>query len=409
MPNLRLTAYIVCLLIAMVNPVFAEDGQVRAVTQDIESATDATTVQETQETAVSVSAEKERPLEKEDKGVQTSITTIIETSISQQQVEASPLVDKDQAASQAELAENDEQPEVSLLEVMDALAQFGDHKKLADYIDQYYQQNPDIAQNKYPNLAYDAAITGMKNLLNYLIKHNPEKMMQAYEEGPTVLGYIAGDNQVEMANLLLKNQLDPNDPGNTDQEYPLYLAINSGNLQMITLLMDYGAKVHIGDRFHSPLGLILDNNDLQILNVIHAYDFRLESVNAELVRLLIDYLNSELVEEEVLSILLNHGFDPHQKNAEGKDFFAIADERVKTKDVLAMLKDLSSSSLQTEAQEEVTSVVSEAVSPEQKAIHAKPSEADDITSVKEAPEKMETSSSDEDAQEKNIQKEDVTQ
>jgi ankyrin repeat protein len=316
----RSTVYIGCFLMTLINPAFAEDEQTRAGVQGGKT-----------EKAVEPTLKSEASA-KTDQTINRSIATIIESSMSQQQAEAS--------IEQDELTVTEGLPQASFLEVMDALAQFGDDKKLSDYIAQYYQDNPDVAQNKYPNLAYDAAITGMQHLLNYLIKHNPEKILLAYENGPTVLGYIAGDNQVEAAKRLLENQLDPNDPGNTDAEYPLYLAINSGNLQMITLLMDYGAKVHIGDRFHSPLSLLLDNNDLQILNVIHAYDFKLESTNPDLVRLLIDYLNSELVEEEVLGILLMHGFDPHQKNKAGKSFFTIAEEQVKTKDVLVMLKDL---------------------------------------------------------------------
>lgn len=392
MLNLRLTAYSVCLLFAMVNPVFAEDEQTRAIVLETKVEM---SEQEVVERIEQNQTEKESLTEKENQNITAKVATIIETSMSQQQAEASMFED---------VSENKELPQVSFLEVMDALAQFGDDKKLSDYIAQYYEQNPEVAQNKYPNLAYDAAITGMLNLLKYLIKHNPEKTLLAYENGPTVLGYIAGDNQVDAAKLLLESQFDPNDAGNTDQEYPLYLAINSGNLQMITLLMDYGAKVHIGDRFHSPLGLLLDNNDLQILNVIHAYDFKLESTNADFVRLLIDYLNSELVEEEVLSILLTHGFDPYEQNAEGKDFFAIADEQIKTKDVLAMLKDLSTPSVSSEDQVEAESASDDVENTEAKASEV----VEDAVVEKEASE-SETSSSDEDSQEKDVQKEEVTQ
>ncbi|MGV6808950.1 MAG: ankyrin repeat domain-containing protein [bacterium] len=231
--------------------------------------------------------------------------------------------------------------DVSWLELMEALAQFGDKKKLDKYIQDYYQNNPDVANGLYPHLFYDAAITGNINFLNYLITYYPDRLFINYQNGPTVLGYIAGDNQLAIAELLLKAGLNPNDLGNTEADYPLSLAINSGNLQMVKLLLEYGASVHIGQAYHSPLGLLLDNNDLETLKVIDVYDFTLDPLDNELRQLIIAYLNAELVEEEVLSVLVQHGFDPRLYTNDQASFLEVAKEQVKNPDVLAMLADVS--------------------------------------------------------------------
>lgn len=236
---------------------------------------------------------------------------------------------------------NAEANDISWLELMDALAQFGDKKKLDNYIQAYYQDNPDVAYGNHPHLFYDAAITGMINFLHYLIKYYPERLFINYKKGPTVLGYIAGDNQLAIARTLLKAGIDPNDTGNTEATYPLSLAINSGNLQMITLLLEFGANVHIGSAYHSPLGLLLDNNDLETLKVIDAYDFTLDPLDDELRQLVIAYLNAELVEEEILSILVHHGFDPRLYTSKQPSFLEMAKTQVKSPDVLAMFADLS--------------------------------------------------------------------
>jgi len=236
---------------------------------------------------------------------------------------------------------NAETNDISWLELMDALAQFGDNKKLDKYIQTYYQANPEVAYGNHPHLFYDAAITGMINFLHYLIQYYPDRLFINYKNGPTVLGYIAGDNQIAIARTLLKAGINPNDAGNTEAAYPLSLAINSGNLQMIALLLEFGAKVHIGSAYHSPLGLLLDNNDLETLKVIDAYDFTLDPLDDELRQLVIAYLNAELVEEEILSILVHHGFDPRLYTSKQPSFLEIAKNQVKSPDVLAMFADLS--------------------------------------------------------------------
>lgn len=231
--------------------------------------------------------------------------------------------------------------DVSWLELMEALAQFGDKKKLDKYIQLYYQNNSDVNNGIYPHLFYDAAITGSINFLDYLITYYPDRLFVNYQNGPTVLGYIAGDNQLAIAKLLLKAGLDPNDLGNTEADYPLSLAISSGNLQMVKLLLKYGASVHIGQAYHSPLGLLLDNNDLETLKVIDAYHFTLDPLDHELRQLVIAYLNAELVEEEVLSILVQHGFDPRLYSNDQASFLEEAKAQVKNPDVLALLADVS--------------------------------------------------------------------
>lgn len=226
------------------------------------------------------------------------------------------------------------------LEELEALAQFKATDVLSQSVRDYYAKNPDIARGKHPTLLHDAAIMGSLNLLKYLVKNDPHGIDFAYENGPTPLGYIAGDNQLNSAKILLKAGANPNDSGNTDGVFPLSSAVNSGNVKMIRLLLGYNALIHIGAYYQSPLELVLEKNDIETLHIFNQHSFVLDSMDDELRIILIEYLNSELVEEEVLKILKNHGLDIHAKTPEKPSFYEEYADKIRFSDVKQMLLDV---------------------------------------------------------------------
>ena len=238
----------------------------------------------------------------------------------------------------------------SLLDDLDVLAKFNATDVLSKSIKDYYASDAGLSNGKYPSLLHDAAIFGEVNLLKYLIKNDPHGIEYAYKDGPTPLGYIAGDNQLESAKLLLQAGADPNNPGNTDV-FPLAAAVNSGNMEMIRLLLKYKATIHIGAYFQSPLNLVLERNDIEILELFDQQDnFILDSMDNELRIMVTEYLNSDLVEESVLRILKNHGFDIYAKTEEKPSFIEEYGKKIEYSDVKQLLLDIygSNSSINSE-------------------------------------------------------------
>jgi hypothetical protein len=238
------------------------------------------------------------------------------------------------------------------LEQLENLAEFeasnkGARNTLQGSIDKYYAD--ELTQDKYPTLLHDAAITGLLNLLSYLIKNGPHKVNYAYIDGPTALGYISGDNQLKAAKTLLLAGADANHVGNMAGQFPLSAAIISGNIQMVKLLLSHGAKVHIGLAYQSPLNLILERNDLEMLQMLDEHEFTFDPFNEELRKLVLSYLNSDFVEEAVLRILIKHGFDIYSKNAEHSSFVEQYAKQINHSDVKQMLSELY---LESQAQSE---------------------------------------------------------
>ena len=228
----------------------------------------------------------------------------------------------------------------SFLDELEALAELQATNVLGQSVVEYYAKNTDIDQGKYPTLLHDAAIIGTLKLLEYLVKHDSHDVNFPYQGGPTPLGYIAGDNQIGSAKILLNAGADPNDMGDTDGIYPLSSAVTSGNMKMIQLLLEHGAKVHIGAYYQSPLGITLEKNDIETLQLFSTYGFQLDSMDDELRIIVVEYLNSDFVEEEVLRILKTHGFDIYAKTKEKASFFTEYGDKIEESDVKKMLQDL---------------------------------------------------------------------
>ena len=237
-----------------------------------------------------------------------------------------------------------EKSPLSFLDTLETLAEFKETDVLEKSVRDYYAKDSDLEQGKYPTLLHDAAILGKLNLLKYLVEHDTHGIEYAYQNGPTPLGYIAGDNQIESAKILLIAGADTNNPGNTDGVFPLSSAVTSGNTKMIELLLSHGALVHIGAYFQSPLGLVLEKNDIEILQLFDRYPFKLDSMDDELRILLVEYLNSDLVEEEILKILIKHGLDIYAQTEEKPSFIKEYGKQIEHSDVKHMLQDLYNTS-----------------------------------------------------------------
>ena len=233
-----------------------------------------------------------------------------------------------------------EKPSTAFLDELESLAKFKATDVLQQSVKDYYAKNPALAKGKYPTLLHDAAIMGSLNLLQYLVENDPHGIESAYINGPTPLGYIAGDNQLNSAKILLKAGADPDNPGNTDGVFPLASAVTSGNTKMIRLLLQYDATIHIGAYFQSPLGLALERNDIEILQLFDSFRFVVDSMDDELRIILIEYLNSDLVEEELLRILVAHGLDIYAKTEDKASFIKEYGEKIEHSDIKHMLQDL---------------------------------------------------------------------
>lgn len=228
----------------------------------------------------------------------------------------------------------------TFLDQLEALAKFQVNDLLDQSVQAYYGADIALEQGDHPTLLHDAAIMGLLNLLDYLVKHDSHGVDYAYKDGPTPLGYIAGDNQLDAAKILLKAGANPNNEGNMEGKFPLSSAIISGNVQMVRLLLDYKAKIHKGHYYQSPLGLILERNDLEILQIVDGYDFQLDALDDELRKLVLEYLNSDFIEEDVLKILIRHGFDIYAKSPDTVAFIQQYSEQIKHTDVKQMLQEL---------------------------------------------------------------------
>ena len=233
-----------------------------------------------------------------------------------------------------------EKPSTAFLDELESLAKFKATDVLQQSVRDYYAKDPELKQGKYPTLLHDAAIMGALNLLQYLVENDPHGIESAYTNGPTPLGYIAGDNQLNSAKILLKAGADSNNPGNTDGIFPLASAVTSGNMKMIRLLLQYDAAVHVGAYFQSPLGLALEKNDIEVIQLFDSFRFTVDSMDDELRIILIEYLNSDLVEEELLRILVAHGLDIYAKTKNKASFIKEYGEKIEHSDVKHMLQDL---------------------------------------------------------------------
>jgi len=228
----------------------------------------------------------------------------------------------------------------TFLDQLEALAKFQVNDLLEKSVRAYYDADIALEQGDHPTLLHDAAIMGLLNLLDYLVKHDAHGVDYAYKKGPTPLGYIAGDNQLDAAKILLEAGANPNNEGNMEGKFPLSSAIISGNVQMVRLLLDYKAQIHSGHYYQSPLGLILERNDLEILQIVDRYDFQLDALDDELRKLVLEYLNSDFIEEDVLKILIKHGFDIYAKSPDTAAFIQKYSKQIKHADVKQMLQDL---------------------------------------------------------------------
>jgi hypothetical protein len=266
----------------------------------------------------------------------------------------------------------------SFLEQLEALAEYEINDLLQQSMQNYYAADIALAQGDHPILLHDAAIMGLLNLLSYLVEHDPHGVDYAYKNGPTPLGYIAGDNQLAAAKILLKAGANPNNSGNMEEQFPLSSAIISGNVQMVRLLLAYKAKIHNGHYYQSPLGLILERNDLEMLQIVDHYNFQLDALDDELRKLVLEYLNSDFIEEDVLKILIKHGFDIYAKTPKIAAFIQQYAQQIKHDDVKKMLQDLYSSHEKSTIQNAVIADLEEKSLQQQPTLSVKTSENNSV-------------------------------
>ena len=118
---------------------------------------------------------------------------------------------------------------------------------------------------------------------------------------------------------------------------PLHAAVETGNFEIMQILLAYGAKPNIRDyQKRTPLMMLDEAADPEIARVLLAYGAKIKLVDSERNTVLHHY--AEFDDAEIVRLLISHGADPNAKNKSGRTALMIAAENENEMSVAALLE-----------------------------------------------------------------------
>lgn len=106
---------------------------------------------------------------------------------------------------------------------------------------------------------------------------------------------------------------------------PLHAAVETGNFEIMQILLAYGAKPNLRDyQKRTPLMMLDEDADPEIARVLLAYGAKIKVIDSERNTVLHHY--AEFDDADMVRFLVSHGADPNAKNKAGRTALMIAAE-----------------------------------------------------------------------------------
>ncbi|MYC25880.1 MAG: hypothetical protein F4X56_08190 [Gammaproteobacteria bacterium] len=149
------------------------------------------------------------------------------------------------------------------------------HNKNIDYVEKYLDQHPDQLTETEIGQGFAAAVRNSDTQLVKLLLNNGFKVPSSLSICQTYLWY-----DLDLAELLLKNGMDPNLP-NWQRVTPLHHMAGQGNVSAAKLFLNYGANPLLVDAEYgtTPLGWAAREGQTDFVNFLLSYDADLKTSN----------------------------------------------------------------------------------------------------------------------------------
>jgi len=139
----------------------------------------------------------------------------------------------------------------------------------------------------------------------------------AVVEYSTELGRAVADDDIEKARELIANGADPNGKENDYGKItPVFIAVENGNLEMVKLLLDAGAKLSVKDEEkQTPLMRLDGDAGPELVELLVRHGMKVDAKDKEGNTALI--IAAQGAKAEVLKALIDAGADANKANKEG--------------------------------------------------------------------------------------------
>jgi uncharacterized protein len=153
--------------------------------------------------------------------------------------------------------------------VMHLAAGKGDFDMLKLLIESGCQLNKKTVEDRLP--IHYAILNGKVDVIAFLIQEGKQTWQQRDAYGNTLLHYGAKSSSIELIDLLLNQDLDPN-ALNDQFETPIFNAVKYGTIETVRLLLANDAYIEIHNRrFETPIDTAMIYNKQDILKYLNDY------------------------------------------------------------------------------------------------------------------------------------------
>lgn len=149
--------------------------------------------------------------------------------------------------------------------------------------------NAEILQGR--PMLYVCAWQNRQKCVEYLIEQKAD-VNKRTNGGNTSLYVASGGGYSEIVRILLENKADPNLKTETDDQTPLFAAISFPSFECVKLLCNYGAKVHISNKFDQNVYNLCEREgrtvtrieeNKKIVEYLHEYQNQIEEACLDIV------------------------------------------------------------------------------------------------------------------------------
>jgi len=173
--------------------------------------------------------------------------------------------------------------------------------RMCDLLEQTIQSAADIQSfnAEHPTLLIKAVTTGYEALVNFVLKYKPN--INLIHEGESALTIALRKNFISIAELLIRHGATINDP----HVAPLHSAIAQGNIELITFLLSHRADPNLIDtKEQAPLAIAIKTGSLPIVKLLLNAGADLADQQNKKTFLMIACEHNQL---EIAKLLLEHG------------------------------------------------------------------------------------------------------